>query len=149
MSIIAESKFSQLKIKVTEFNTSTLKFSGIVIKNSKTFKVGFFYKNWDLESFTFKVNNKSEMKNKKSVLLQAESIVNNDRNEQYGDANEAFELYSTILKTTFGIELTPSEVCKVMIAVKLGRLKYKHKEDSVVDACGYLELLNRLETNSK
>ena len=84
--------------------------------------------------------------NTKSVLLQAESIVNNDRNEQYGDANEAFELYAKILETTFGIVLTPSELCKVMIAVKLGRLKYKYKEDSIIDTCGYLELLNRLES---
>ena len=80
-----------------------------------------------------------------SILLEAESIVNNDRNEQYGDAKEAFTIYSDICKANFGLELTPSEVCKVLMAVKLGRLKYKYKRDSLVDLCGYAEILSKLE----
>ena len=81
----------------------------------------------------------------KSVLLEADKIVNGDRNEQYGDPNIAFNEYSEILKTTFGIDLTPSEICKVQMAIKLGRMKYKYKKDSIVDLCGYCEILNRLE----
>lgn len=82
---------------------------------------------------------------KDSLLLQAEKIVNGDRNEQYGDCGIAFKEYSEILKTTFGIELTPEQICKVLISIKLGRLKYKYKEDSVLDTMGYLEILNRLQ----
>ena len=82
---------------------------------------------------------------KESILLQADKIVNGDRNEQYGDPNIAFEEYRTILKATFGIDLTSAQICKVLMAIKLGRMKYKYKEDSLVDLCGYAEILNRLE----
>jgi hypothetical protein len=82
---------------------------------------------------------------KESILLQADKIVNGDRNEQYGDPNIAFEEYRTILKATFGIDLTSAQICKVLMAIKLGRMKYKYKEDSLVDLCGYTEILNRLE----
>lgn len=77
--------------------------------------------------------------------MEAENIVNGDRNEQYSDPLESFTVYSDILKLTFGIELTPVEICKVQMAIKLGRLKYKYKRDSVVDLCGYAEILDRLE----
>ena len=80
-----------------------------------------------------------------SILTEAKSIVNGDRNEQYGDAKEAFTIYSDICKTNFGINVSPSDVCKVLMAVKLGRLKYKYKRDSLVDLCGYAEILSRLE----
>jgi hypothetical protein len=83
---------------------------------------------------------------KNSLLLQADKVVNGDRNEQYGDAKQAFNEYSDILKTTFNISLSPEEICKVMMAIKLGRLKYKFKEDSLLDLMGYSEILNKLQT---
>ena len=82
---------------------------------------------------------------KDSLLLQADKVVNGDRNEQYGDAKQAFNEYSEILKTTFNISLSPEEICKVMMAIKLGRLKYKFKEDSLLDLMGYSEILNILQ----
>lgn len=81
----------------------------------------------------------------KSILLEAEVIVNGDRNVQYGDPKDAFKIYSEILSRTFNIELSPIEICKVQMAIKLGRLRYQHKRDSLVDLCGYAEILNRLE----
>ena len=128
-------------------------FSGMVIEsNISDYKVGEVKKRWLKEYFDIyeieKVKEMDAMNKKeevKSILTEAESIVNGDRNVQYGDPNEAFKEYSNILEATFGIKLTPAEICKVQIAVKLGRLKYKHKRDSVVDLCGYAEILNRLE----
>lgn len=79
-----------------------------------------------------------------SILLEAESIVNGERNAQYNDPKISFKLYSDICNTAFGIELSPSDVAKVMIAIKLGREKYKHKRDNLVDLTGYTEILNRL-----
>jgi uncharacterized protein (DUF1015 family) len=128
-------------------------FSGMVIEsNISDYKVGEVKKRWLKEYFDIyeieKVKEMDAMNKKtgvKSILTEAESIVNGDRNVQYGDPNEAFKEYSNILEATFGIKLTPAEICKVQIAIKLGRLKYKHKRDSVVDLCGYAEILNRLE----
>lgn len=82
---------------------------------------------------------------KPSLLMQAERVVNGDRNEQYGDPNIAFQEYADILSTTFDIHLTPEQICKVQMAIKLGRLKYKFKEDSLLDLMGYSEILNRLQ----
>lgn len=83
-----------------------------------------------------------------SILLEADNILNGDRNEQYNDPNESFKVYADILKSAFNLELTPVEICKVQMAIKLGRLRYKHKRDSLVDLCGYAEILNRLEDNN-
>ena len=128
-------------------------FSGMVIEsNISDYKVGEVKKRWLKEYFDIyeieKVKEMDAMNKKedvKSILTEAENIVNGDRNVQYGNPDEAFKEYSNILEATFGIKLTPAEICKVQIAVKLGRLKYKHKRDSVVDLCGYAEILNRLE----
>jgi hypothetical protein len=128
-------------------------FSGIVIEsNNPDYKVGVVKKTWLKQYFDIyeieKVKEMDAMNKKaevKSILTEAESIVNGDRDVQYGNPNEAFKEYSNILEATFGIKLTPAEICKVQIAIKLGRLKYKHKRDSVVDLCGYAEILNRLE----
>lgn len=79
-----------------------------------------------------------------SILLEANKIVNGDRNEQYGDIKEAFSVYAEICHTTFDLDLSPDDVCKVLMAVKLGRLKYKYKHDSIVDLCGYAEILSKL-----
>jgi hypothetical protein len=86
------------------------------------------------------------MEKNTSLLLQAEKIVNGDRDEQYGNPSQAFQEYSNILKTTFDIDLTPEQICKVQMAIKLGRLKYKFKQDSLLDLIGYSEILNRLST---
>lgn len=129
-------------------------FAGVVIESNRTdVKVGEHSNRWLLKLFDIfeeeKVKEMDAIQNPKpevkSILTEAESIVNGDRDVQYGNPNEAFKEYSNILEATFGIKLTPAEICKVQIAIKLGRLKYKHKRDSVVDLCGYSEILNRLE----
>jgi uncharacterized protein (DUF1015 family) len=132
-------------------------FSGMVIEsNIPEYKVGEVKKRWSKEFFDIYENEKvkemdamNKKEEVKSILTEAESIVNGDRNVQYGNPNEAFKEYSNILEATFGIKLTPAEICKVQIAIKLGRLKYKHKRDSIVDLCGYAEILNRLENDGR
>lgn len=79
-----------------------------------------------------------------SILTEANSIVNGDRNVQYGDVKTQFQIYADIFKVNTGKEITPQEVCQVLIAVKLGRERFKHKRDNLVDLAGYTEILNRL-----
>lgn len=88
------------------------------------------------------------MSENKSILLEAEGIVNGDRNVQYGDAGEAFQVYSDICKTAFGLNISPTDICKVQMAIKLGRNKFRFKSDNLVDLCGYAEILNRLMSNN-
>lgn len=142
MKIIATCKNKpSFKILVKELREE--KFSGIVIESERdSRKVGMISDHWFREDFEI---NYEQVEENQSVLLEAESIVNGDRDVQYGNPLEAFEEYSNILETNFGIKLTPAEICKVQMAIKLGRLKYKYKRDSIVDLCGYAEILNRLE----
>lgn len=101
--------------------------------------------NFETPSTKDNVETKEPVKEIQSILLEAEKIVNGDRNDQYGDPNIAFAEYKNILHSTFGIELSESDICKVLMSIKLGRLKHKYKRDSIVDLCGYAEILNRLE----
>ena len=63
-----------------------------------------------------------------SILLEAEKIVNGDRDADYGDSSQNLDNIAAIAKA-IGVDIDAIGVCKVMIAVKLGRLKYKYKRD--------------------
>lgn len=81
----------------------------------------------------------------KSILAEAEEIVNGNRQSDYGDAKESFSRVATIASVMTGKELAPEDCCAVLMAVKLVRESFKHKRDNLVDLCGYAELMNRLK----
>ena len=81
----------------------------------------------------------------KSILAEAEEIVNGSRQSDYGDARESFSRIATIASVMTGKELSPKDCCAVMMAVKLVRESFNHKRDNLVDLCGYAELMNRLK----
>ncbi|MCF2604861.1 hypothetical protein JQM84_14380 [Parabacteroides distasonis] len=83
--------------------------------------------------------------NNKSILSEAEDIVNGSRQSDYGDARESFSRIATIASVMVGKELSPEDCCAVMMAVKLVRESFAHKRDNLVDLCGYAELMNRLK----
>lgn len=79
----------------------------------------------------------------KSILVEAESLVNGDRQAAYGTPEENFGRWSALCKT-MGIQLEPHQLAMVMVLGKLARQVNKHKRDNFVDAGGYLELAFRL-----
>ena len=81
----------------------------------------------------------------KSILSEAEEIVNGSRHSDYGDAKESFSRVATIASVMTGKELAPEDCCAVLMAVKLVRESFNHKRDNLVDLCGYAELMNRLK----
>lgn len=81
----------------------------------------------------------------KSILSEAEEIVNGSRHSDYGDARESFSRVATIASVMTGKELTPEDCCAVLMAVKLVRESFNHKRDNLVDLCGYAELMNQLK----
>ena len=81
----------------------------------------------------------------KSILSEAEEIVNGSRHSDYGDAKESFSRIATIASVMTGKELAPEDCCAVLMAVKLVRESFNHKRDNLVDLCGYAELMNRLK----
>ena len=80
-----------------------------------------------------------------SILKEAEQLLNGDRAQDYGDIAENFsniaEIFNVLEKE---VQLKPKHIAKVMIAVKLGREKFKHKRDNLVDAAAYLEIYRLL-----
>ena len=79
-----------------------------------------------------------------SILLKADALVNGDRQADYADPRECHERAAHIATGMIGKDLTAIEVVRVLIAVKLARQAYRYKEDNLIDACGYLEIENRI-----
>jgi hypothetical protein len=81
----------------------------------------------------------------KTILEEANEIINGSRQQDYGDAVESFRRIAEMVKLMTGKDFSPSDCCKVLIAVKLTRESFKHKRDNLVDACGYMNILQLLE----
>lgn len=99
----------------------------------------------DKINIIFKEVKDMDEENNKSILAEAEDIVNGSRQSDYGDANESFSRIATIASVMTGKELSSEDCCAVMMAVKLVRESFNHKRDNLVDLCGYAELMNRLK----
>ena len=90
----------------------------------------------------------------KSILTEAEEIVNGPRQELYGSLHESFTKIGKIaelLLTEKEWEALASRkipntiICRVLTSVKLQRESIAHKRDNLVDNCGYAHILNELE----
>ena len=104
-----------------------------------------YIKRKDKHSVTFKEVKYMDEENNKSILSEAEEIVDGSRHSDYGDARESFSRVATIANVMTGKELAPEDCCAVLMAVKLVRESFAHKRDNLVDLCGYAELMNRLK----
>lgn len=91
------------------------------------------------------------MANKKSILLEANDLVNGDRLEQYGPVYENLSKVGKMAELMLSDNekmqlescmLTPTILTKVMIAMKLSRQSTFSKRDNLVDLAGYTELLD-------
>ena len=87
-----------------------------------------------------------------SVLDEAREIIYGDREKTYGSPDKNLqaiaEYWSNHLHTRFGahLNITPEDVCIMMTLLKAARLgnDITHR-DSLVDAVGYLALLERIQ----
>lgn len=95
------------------------------------------------------INNTINNTINKSILAEAEDIVNGSRQSDYGDANESFSRIATIASVMTGKDLSPEDCCAVMMAVKLVRESFNHKRDNLVDLCGYANILNEIRESEK
>lgn len=81
----------------------------------------------------------------KSILQEADRIVNGDRQADYSDPVENFKHIAAIASAILKKNLAPTDCAIVMIAVKLARESYRHKRDNLVDLAGYTEILHRIK----
>jgi len=81
-----------------------------------------------------------------NILDQANKIVH-DRLEEsvrnYGPFDESMTRAADMFNLmTMDVQLKPEHIYKVMVALKLSREYYAHKEDSLLDCVAYLGALN-------
>lgn len=83
---------------------------------------------------------KKEIKTDYSEILEQCAKLAKERQVQYGSAGDSLQLACDILDITFGIKLTVSEFSKVLVALKLSREKFLHKDDNIKDCINYLAI---------
>lgn len=83
-----------------------------------------------------------------NILEQANKIVNErseEKERQYGPFHESMEraanLYNLMTPVSEG-SISVAGMYRAMIALKLSREAYKHKEDNLLDAVAYMGSLN-------
>lgn len=64
-----------------------------------------------------------------------------EREDQYGDANQSLDIASEIYRAMFGEEMEPERIAKVMIALKWARQRKKKKKDNLLDSINYTAIL--------
>lgn len=82
-----------------------------------------------------------ELNARAEVLRTAESLVNGDRNAQYGDPRQDFQRTADLWTTYLDgkTEIEPHDVAIMMTLLKISRLRWSpEKLDSWVDGAGYL-----------
>ena len=80
-----------------------------------------------------------------NILEQADQIVNHrseEKERQYGPFEESMERMKNIFNAMTGLNLKTEHMYQVMIALKLSRESYNHKEDNLLDAVAYMGAMN-------
>lgn len=80
-----------------------------------------------------------------NILKRADEIVNirsEEKEREYGPFEEGMKKAADIASIMCNKEITISDMYMCMIALKLSRESYCHKEDNLLDACAYIGSLN-------
>jgi hypothetical protein len=80
-----------------------------------------------------------------NILEKANEIVNQrseEKERMYGPFSEGMERAALILSGMVGYEVDAIYMYKAMIALKLSRESYNHKEDNLLDCVAYIGAMN-------
>lgn len=83
-----------------------------------------------------------------NILDEANKIVNlrsEEKERMYGPFSEGMARAAMIASGATGKEFTAKDMYMAMIALKLSRESYCHKEDNLLDAVAYIAALNNYE----
>jgi len=83
-----------------------------------------------------------------NILDQVKEIMINrseEKDREYGPFNESLERAAIIATQLTGLEITPKDFMKCMIALKMSRMRYNLKEDTMMDAIAYTFGLSEYE----
>jgi hypothetical protein len=87
-----------------------------------------------------------------SILQEAERIINGERQDQYGSPERNLDriacLWNAYLRGPYGEasipELGPDDVAWMMVLLKMARQMNAPKRDNLVDAAGYIGLIEKI-----
>lgn len=83
-----------------------------------------------------------------SVLESADRLIRGQRELDYGPPAELFRQWTAMFRDIIGVSVSPKDMVMAMVLLKL--LRFKHSEythrDSLVDAAGYLGVMERVIT---
>ena len=85
-----------------------------------------------------------------NILLKANEIVferNEEKERMYGPFQEGMQEAAKIASLLSRKEITAVDVYNCMIALKLSRQSYNHKEDNLLDCVAYIASLNDYQNN--
>lgn len=85
-----------------------------------------------------------------NILEEANKIVNErseEKDRMYGDFDEGMKRAAEILSAMTGRVSDATFMYKAMIALKLSRESFNHKEDNLLDAAAYIGALNNYINN--
>jgi hypothetical protein len=86
--------------------------------------------------------------NRDRTIEVAQTLINGDRQDEYGKAEENFKRIAVRWTQILGIEIKPWQVGVMMADLKLARLANgKPNLDSFIDGIGYLALASELSEN--
>lgn len=72
------------------------------------------------------------------ILDKAKEIVTKDRNDQYGEPEDSFQIIAELWTAFFGLKFTKEDVAVMMLLLKVARIRSGHsKNDSWIDIAGY------------
>lgn len=85
-----------------------------------------------------------------NILKKADEIINQRQEEKermYGPFEEGMERAAMIASGATGKDITAGDMYMCLVALKLSRQSYNHKEDNLLDAVAYLGSLNNYNNN--
>jgi hypothetical protein len=123
----------------------------LIDENKKVFFVSNFHCSPELakkEVWDYIKNNKSVdwgIEKNKTLLERAYEILHEraeEKERQYGDFTESINKTADIASLMSNKKFTTDDVYNILIAMKLARESYAHKEDNILDAVVYLAQKN-------
>lgn len=85
-----------------------------------------------------------------NILKEADKIVNEraeEKERMYGPFEEGMNTAAKIASLLTSKNITTEDMYKCMVALKLSRESYNHKEDNLLDAVAYLGSMNNYINN--
>lgn len=87
-----------------------------------------------------------------NILEKANEIINlrsEEKERMYGNFEEGMERAAKLASVMTSKNISPEDMYLCMVALKLSRQSYNHKEDNLLDSVAYLGALNNYINNKK